>query len=81
MPRSYYGLSQATEHRAAFLLLMHVDFSIAKSQPQLLAKVFRKLHKLFTLNWLDDCNSRRHTPMFQICSGKARSTKLEHMDN
>lgn len=66
-------------HKETFVLLIYVDFSIAKNQPQILAKVFSKLHKFFTLNCLDDLISHRLTPRFPFCSEEFKNA--EHTDN
>lgn len=63
------------------MLSIYVDFSIAKSQRQTLAKVFPKLHKFFNLNWLGDLISHRLTPRFPFCSEELKNVELEHMDN
>lgn len=67
-------------HKAAFLLLIYVDVNIGKSQPQILAKVFPKLHKLFTLNWLDGLISHSQHQGSRSILGK-KSAKLEDMEN
>ena len=72
---------KVAEHKEAFVLLIYVDFSIANNQPQTLAKVFPKLHKFFTLKWLDDLISHRLTLRFPFCSEELKNAELEHMDN
>lgn len=67
---------KVAEHKEAFVLLMYVGFSITKNQPRILAKVFPKLHKFFTLNWLDDRISHRLTLRFPFCSEDSRIQSL-----
>lgn len=68
-------------HKTVFLWLIHVDFSTAKNKLKILARVFPKLYKLLTLNWLDGLISHGLTLRSQFSSEELRSVALEHTDN